>query len=80
MGEARRTLLLVNLASAMEGADEALLPAVYREVGEALRATPAGLGTLTLCRSAVQAACYPLAAYAAVRYDRARVVAVGAFL
>jgi len=28
----------------------------------------------------VQAACYPLAAYAAVRYNRAHVVAVGALL
>uniref|UniRef100_A0A0D9X7R1 Major facilitator superfamily (MFS) profile domain-containing protein n=1 Tax=Leersia perrieri TaxID=77586 RepID=A0A0D9X7R1_9ORYZ len=81
MGEAaRRTLVLVNMAAIMERADEALLPAVYREVGEALHASPAGLGALTLCRAAVQAACYPLAAYAAVRYDRARVVALGAFL
>uniref|UniRef100_A0A0D9XD38 Major facilitator superfamily (MFS) profile domain-containing protein n=1 Tax=Leersia perrieri TaxID=77586 RepID=A0A0D9XD38_9ORYZ len=76
----RRTLALVNLAAIMERADEALLPAVYREVGAALHATPMGLGALTLCRSFVQAACYPLAAYAAVRYNRAHVVAAGAFL
>ncbi|GJM98947.1 hypothetical protein PR202_ga16000 [Eleusine coracana subsp. coracana] len=76
----RRTLLLVNLASIMERADEALLPAVYREVGAALHATPAGLGALSLCRSIVQAACYPLAAYAAARHNRAHVIAVGAFL
>ncbi|CAN6217461.1 unnamed protein product [Urochloa humidicola] len=76
----RRTLLLVSLASIMERADEALLPAVYREVGAALHATPAGLGALTLCRSVVQAACYPLAAYAAARHDRAQVIAAGAFL
>jgi hypothetical protein len=76
----RRTLLVVNLASIMERADEALLPAVYQEVGAALHATPMGLGTLTLYRSAVQGACYPLAAYAAVRYNRAHVVAVGAVL
>ncbi|XP_047048829.1 uncharacterized MFS-type transporter YbcL-like [Lolium rigidum] len=75
-----RTLLLVNLASIMERADEALLPAVYKEVGAALHATPMGLGALTLYRSFVQAACYPLAAYAAVRYNRAHVIAVGAFL
>ncbi|GJN34145.1 hypothetical protein PR202_gb22788 [Eleusine coracana subsp. coracana] len=81
MAEAgRRTLALVNLAAIMERADEALLPAVYREVGAALHATPTGLGALTLYRSAVQAACYPLAAYAAVRYNRAHVVAVGAVL
>ena len=78
--EGRRTLVLVNLASIMERADEALLPAVYREVGAALHATPAGLGALTLCRSIVQAACYPLAAYAAARHNRAHVIAVGAFL
>ncbi|KAL6846062.1 hypothetical protein ACP4OV_023510 [Aristida adscensionis] len=76
----RRTLLLLNLASVMERADEALLPAVYREVGAALGATPAWLGALTLCRSVVQAACYPLAAYAAARHNRAHVVAAGAFL
>ncbi|RLM87714.1 hypothetical protein C2845_PM04G14220 [Panicum miliaceum] len=69
----RRTLLLVSLASVMERADVALLPAVYREVGAALHATPAGLGALTLCRSLVQAACYPLAAYdAAAARPRAR--------
>ncbi|KAL5201647.1 hypothetical protein ABZP36_036001 [Zizania latifolia] len=79
-GRRRRTLAMVNLAAIMERADEALLPAVYREVGAALHATPIGLGALTLCRSFVQAACYPLAAYAAVRYNRAHVIAVGAFL
>ncbi|KAL6846664.1 hypothetical protein ACP4OV_024112 [Aristida adscensionis] len=77
---ARRTLVLVNLASIMERADEALLPAVYREVGDALGATPTGLGALTLCRSIVQAACYPAAAYAASRHNRAHVIAAGAFL
>uniref|UniRef100_A0A0E0ERK4 Major facilitator superfamily (MFS) profile domain-containing protein n=1 Tax=Oryza meridionalis TaxID=40149 RepID=A0A0E0ERK4_9ORYZ len=78
--EERRTLVLVNLASIMERADEALLPAVYREVGAALHATPTGLGALTVCRSAVQAACYPVAAYAASRHNRAHVIAAGAFL
>ncbi|KAM0837814.1 hypothetical protein ACQ4PT_061393 [Festuca glaucescens] len=76
----RRTLLLVSLASIMERADEALLPAVYREIGTALHADPTWLGALTLCRSIVQAACYPLAAYAAARHNRAHVIAVGAFL
>ncbi|CAO2206666.1 unnamed protein product [Urochloa humidicola] len=76
----RWTLVLVNLASVLEKADEVLLPAVYREVGAALGASPTALGSLTLCRALVQAACYPLAAYASARHDRARVVAVGAFL
>jgi MFS family permease len=76
----RWTLVLVNLASVLEKADEVLLPAVYREVGAALGASPTALGSLTLCRALVQTACYPLAAYASARHDRARVVAVGAFL
>uniref|UniRef100_A0ACD5X524 Uncharacterized protein n=1 Tax=Avena sativa TaxID=4498 RepID=A0ACD5X524_AVESA len=74
------TLAIVTVASLLERADEALLPAVYKEVGAALGASPAALGSLTLCRALVQAVCYPLAACAAARHDRARVVAVGAFL
>ncbi|KAJ3677301.1 hypothetical protein LUZ60_003025 [Juncus effusus] len=80
MGEERRTLVLINLASIMERADEALLPAVYNELGAALHTTPTGLGSLTLYRSIVQALCYPLAAYMATRYNRAHVIALGAFL
>ncbi|RCV45829.1 hypothetical protein SETIT_9G485000v2 [Setaria italica] len=80
--EARRrwTLALVTAAALLERADEALLPAVYREVGAALGASPTALGSLTLCRAVVQALCYPLATCAAARHDRARVVAAGAFL
>ncbi|CAN6320877.1 unnamed protein product [Urochloa humidicola] len=83
--EARRrrrqwTLALVTAAALLERADEALLPAVYREVGVALGVSPTALGSLTLCRALVQALCYPLATCAAARHDRARVVAAGAFL
>ncbi|KAK2984655.1 hypothetical protein RJ640_006638, partial [Escallonia rubra] len=74
------TLILVNLAGIMEKADESLLPAVYKEVGDALHTDPTGLGSLTLFRSIVQSACFPLAAYLAVRYNRAHVIACGAFL
>ncbi|GLT37214.1 hypothetical protein SLA2020_115460 [Shorea laevis] len=38
------------------------------------------LGSLTLFRSIVQSSCYPIAAYLAVRYNRAHVIALGAFL
>jgi MFS family permease len=76
----RWTLALVTTAALLERADEALLPAVYREVGTALGASPTALGSLTLCRAIVQALCYPLATCAAARHDRARVVAAGAFL
>ncbi|KAG8047310.1 hypothetical protein GUJ93_ZPchr0008g13262 [Zizania palustris] len=76
----RWTLVLVNLASVLEKADEVLLPAVYREVGAALGASPTALGSLTLCRAIVQAASYPLAAYASARHNRTSVIAVGAIL
>ncbi|KAJ1379905.1 MFS transporter superfamily [Sesbania bispinosa] len=80
MKSERVTLVLVNLASIMERADEALLPGVYKEVGAALNADPTALGSLTLFRSLVQALCYPLAAYLATRHNRAHVIALGAFL
>jgi len=78
--EALRTLVMVNLAAIMERADEALLPGVYREIGLALHASPAKLGSLTLVRSLMQALCAPLAAYAAVNHNRAQVIALGAVL
>jgi MFS family permease len=74
------TLALVTVASLLERADEALLPAVYKEVGEALVASLATLGSLTLCHALVQVVCYPLAACAAARHDRAGVIAMGVFL
>ncbi|KAJ7959025.1 Major facilitator superfamily [Quillaja saponaria] len=74
------TLMLVNLAGIMERADESLLPGVYKEVGAALHTDPTGLGSLTLFRSIVQSSCYPIAAYLAVRHNRAHVIALGAFL
>ncbi|KAF5747363.1 hypothetical protein HS088_TW05G00084 [Tripterygium wilfordii] len=74
------TLVLVNLAGIMERADESLLPRVYKEVGAALHTDPTGLGSLTLYRSVVQTACYPLAAYFSVHHNRANVIAVGAIL
>ncbi|XP_049398753.1 uncharacterized protein LOC125862671 isoform X3 [Solanum stenotomum] len=74
------TLVLVNLAGIMEKADESLLPGVYKEVGDALHTDPTGLGSLTLFRSMVQSACYPIAAYLAARHNRAHVIAYGAFL
>ncbi|KAK7318600.1 hypothetical protein RJT34_03303 [Clitoria ternatea] len=74
------TLVLVNVASIMQRADESLLPGVYKEVGADLNADPTALGSLTLFRSLVQSLCYPLAAYLATRHNRAHVIALGAFL
>jgi hypothetical protein len=70
----------VTAAALLEGADENLLPATYREVGAALGASPTALGCITMCRALAQALCYPLSMWAAARFDRARVVAAGTFL
>ncbi|KAJ8540166.1 hypothetical protein K7X08_026555 [Anisodus acutangulus] len=64
----------------MEKADETLLPGVYKKVGEDLHTDPTGLSSRTLFRSLVQCLCYPLAAYLSARYNRAHVIALGAFL
>lgn len=64
----------------MESADSSLLPAVYNEVQKALHTDPTGLGSLTLYRSLVQTSFYPLAAYLATHFNRAHVIAAGAFL
>ena len=74
------TLVLINLASIMQRADESLLPGVYKEVGASLHTDPTGLDSLTLFRSIVQSSCYPLAAYLSMRHNRAHVIALGAFL
>ncbi|KAK1391965.1 Sugar transporter/spinster transmembrane protein [Heracleum sosnowskyi] len=80
MKSEKLTLIMVNLAGIMERADESLLPGVYKEVGEAFDIDPTSLGSLTLFRSMVQSACYPLAAYLALHHNRAHVIALGAFL
>lgn len=54
LDEKIRTTLLLYLASIVEKADEAILPAVYKYMGASLHATPTQLGTITLCRGVVQ--------------------------
>ncbi|CAM6130002.1 unnamed protein product [Calypogeia fissa] len=75
-----RSLVLVCLASIMEKADEALLPAVYREIGLALHASPSQLGSLTLVRSITQASFAPVAGFLAQQYNRASIIAAGALM
>ncbi|TVU09356.1 hypothetical protein EJB05_42826, partial [Eragrostis curvula] len=73
-------LLLAFAAQAVQCADAALLPALFREIGDALQASPTALGSIALSRSIVQTACFPLAAYLSARHDRLTVIARGAFL
>ncbi|GAQ77780.1 major facilitator superfamily protein [Klebsormidium nitens] len=75
-----RTLFLINLAAIMESADERLLPAVYQEVGVALKASPSKLGTLTFTRALVQALFSPMAGFLAMHYDRGTVIGIGTII
>jgi hypothetical protein len=43
------------MAALLDCADQALLPALYREVGAAFGASPTALGFITLCRVLVMA-------------------------
>ncbi|CAL8466343.1 g5879 [Coccomyxa elongata] len=75
-----RTTVLLNLAAIVERADEQVLPAVYLFIGHSLRATPAQLGTLTLCRALVQALSSPISGIIGNNYDRTSIVSFGCFL
>ncbi|BFG35439.1 hypothetical protein CerSpe_217130 [Prunus speciosa] len=75
------TLLLVNLASIMQRADESLLPGVYKEVGPSLHTDPTGLGSLT---HSVQIHCpvcrLPTCGLPCYAPQPSAVIALGAFL
>lgn len=75
---ALRTLVLVNVAAVVERADEALLPAVYREIGETFHASPSALGAISLARALCQALSFPLAALLVLLMPRVSIVALGA--
>ncbi|KAI4963669.1 hypothetical protein ZWY2020_011222 [Hordeum vulgare] len=70
----RRTLVLVNLASVFEKADEALyaVPAVYQGVGAAVDVSPTMVGAPSAARSS-RPSPFLLAAYASAGHDRAPV-------
>ncbi|XP_064961510.1 uncharacterized protein LOC135610658 isoform X2 [Musa acuminata AAA Group] len=71
------SLILINMASIMERADENLLPAVYKEVSEAFDAGPIELGYLTFIRNFVQSVSSPMAGVLALHHDRPVVLAMG---
>ncbi|RWW26409.1 hypothetical protein BHE74_00045507, partial [Ensete ventricosum] len=71
------SLILINMASIMERADENLLPAVYKEVSEAFNAGPIELGYLTFIRNFVQSVSSPMAGVLALHHDRPVVLAMG---
>lgn len=63
------SLILINLASILEKADEALLPAVYKEVSEEFHAGPTDLGYLTFTMNFVQAISSPIAGVGIICVD-----------
>ncbi|KAI3726474.1 hypothetical protein L1987_66271 [Smallanthus sonchifolius] len=71
------SLIIINLASIMERADENLLPSVYKEVSETFNAGPSDLGYLTFIRNFVQGLASPLAGILVLTYDRPTVLAMG---
>ncbi|XAR57871.1 hypothetical protein NMG60_11026155 [Bertholletia excelsa] len=71
------SLIIINLASIMERADENLLPAVYKEISEFFHAGPSDLGYLTFIRNFVQGLASPLAGILVINYDRPTVLAMG---
>ncbi|CAI0420178.1 unnamed protein product [Linum tenue] len=73
------SLILINMASIMEKADENLLPSVYKEVSEAFNAGPSDLGYLTFIRNFVQGLASPLAGILVINYDRPTILAIGTF-
>ncbi|KAH9302991.1 hypothetical protein KI387_014574 [Taxus chinensis] len=71
------SLILINLTSIMERADENLLPSVYKEVSETFSASPSQLGYLTFIRNFVQALTSPLAGILVLHYSRPTVLGIG---
>ncbi|KAF3646626.1 hypothetical protein FXO37_20350, partial [Capsicum annuum] len=72
--------VLMNVVCMMEKADETLLPGVYKEFGKELHTDLISIGSLILFRSLVQCICYLLVVCLSPRYNRAHVIALGAFV
>ncbi|KAH0867162.1 LOW QUALITY PROTEIN: hypothetical protein HID58_074184 [Brassica napus] len=71
------SLILINLATLMQRADEKLIPSVAKDVKEAFNATLCDIGYLSFIRNIVQGLASPLAGLLVVSYDRPTVFAVG---
>eukprot|EP00892_Ulva_mutabilis_P011286 jgi/Ulvmu1/852/UM100_0003.1 len=75
-----RTSALICLACIVEGADMAVLPAVYLFIARSLRASPSELGVMTLCRALMQALSSPISGVLGDTIDRTIIVAAGALI
>lgn len=73
-----RTTTIINCAGVVERIDEQLLPALYNAVGSSFHASPSHLGYLTLSRALVQAIASPFAGILGYKFDRVKVLTLGA--
>lgn len=68
---------VLTLAGFMEKAEEQVVPALFKHLSAAFRASPGTLGNLILCRALTQALCAPLASLAGEYMPRTTVVGAG---
>ncbi|KAL1215982.1 putative sphingolipid transporter spinster-like protein [Cardamine amara subsp. amara] len=73
------SLIIINLATMMQRADEKLIPSTAKELKEAFHANLADIGFLSFIRNIVQGLASPLAGLFAISYDRPTVFAFGSF-
>ena len=72
--------VVVNICAVVVGADFAVLPAAYREIGESLHATPAQLGLISLAVGVTSSCSGLIAGVLAGRFRRTRLVGAGCLL
>ncbi|VVA99509.1 unnamed protein product [Arabis nemorensis] len=73
------SLILINLATMMQRADEKLIPSVAKELKDAFNAKLSDIGYLSFLRNIVQGLASPLAGLFVISYDRPTVYAIGCF-
>ncbi|XP_018438811.1 putative glycerol-3-phosphate transporter 5 [Raphanus sativus] len=73
------SIIIVNLATIMQRADEKLIPSTAKELKEAFHANLSDIGFLSFIRNIFQGFASPLAGLLAISYDRPAVFAVGSF-
>ncbi|CAN8271164.1 unnamed protein product [Cochlearia groenlandica] len=73
------SLIIINLATIMQRADEKLIPSTAKEVKETFHANLYDIGLLSFIRNVVQGIASPLAGLFVISYDRPTIFALGSF-
>ncbi|CAH2051317.1 unnamed protein product [Thlaspi arvense] len=71
------SLIIINLATMMQRADEKLIPSVAKELKETFNANLSDIGYLLFIRNIVQGLASPLAGLFVISYDRPTVFTIG---